>query len=203
MLTALTAKEWANLRAWLSRITVAEAKKCSRNIERYFATVAKTGSHPGPNAGDRVLGKVGLSSALMAEAFKFCRAEGTRPPKPAPKFTGDCRRPDRVEGYEWDPECACCGSDVDSMHCETCGGEGVDGHDCGEDCCVCLDKSDNVPCQDCHGNGFWLLCCSSPEWCKENRIPSAVVRDRGWIKWTARLSAPALDADAYHAEDGL
>lgn len=58
-----------------------------------------------------------------------------------------------------EPPCLKCGSDMEWVECETCGGEGMWGHECGEDCCMCLDPDeDNVPCDICNGGGGWRLC---------------------------------------------
>jgi hypothetical protein len=69
-------------------------------------------------------------------------------------------------------QCGRCGSSIDFVECQNCGGEGYAGHDCGEDSCCCGDgEVDNVVCDICEGKGFFPLCVSSKEWCEAHPLP--------------------------------
>ncbi len=76
------------------------------------------------------------------------------------------------DGQEWEGQCAGCGSDINRVRCEDCGGDGLCGHDCGEDTCCCLHPEDNVTCGTCDGHGHWWICvlpfheceCDEIEW---------------------------------------
>jgi hypothetical protein len=46
-------------------------------------------------------------------------------------------------------------SEMVTVQCWQCGGEGTTGHDCGEDCCCCLNPYDNVRCDICGGRGYY------------------------------------------------
>lgn len=74
MVTELRAKEWDNLRTYARECTAAELKG-RRDLERVLATVAKHGREPGPDIGAPGLASKPLSSALVAEALKWCKAE--------------------------------------------------------------------------------------------------------------------------------
>ncbi len=62
--------------------------------------------------------------------------------------------------------CKKCGSEMESIDCWNCGGEGFSHHDCGEDTCCCLNPEPNVECDICNGKGGWWKCindnCSQP-----------------------------------------
>ena len=57
-----------------------------------------------------------------------------------------------------EPSCQRCGSSMEWVTCDTCGGEGVDGHDCGDDTCCCLYPEENIVCDICDGEGGWWRC---------------------------------------------
>ncbi len=86
-------------------------------------------------------------------------------------------------GLEINCQCARCGSSMDYVYCDYCGGDGFNGHDCGEDCCCCLDPEDNIPCDICGGEGGWNRCMSSPEWCEANPLPGRKDVRRGEVEW--------------------
>jgi len=92
---------------------------------------------------------------------------------------------DEGEGWEWDCQCARCGSSACYEECESCGGECFDGHDCGDDCCCCACPEDNVECQYCGGEGGFHVCLSSSEWCEANPLPGREAISRGKIEWFA------------------
>lgn len=87
------------------------------------------------------------------------------------------------DGRDWDCQCARCGSSVERVDCETCGGDGYDGHDCGEDCCMCLGPEDNMPCDICEGDGGWLMCISGAEWCEAHPLPGREQVKSGALEW--------------------
>lgn len=92
--------------------------------------------------------------------------------------------PDKnTPGYEWDCQCARCGSSVIGEPCDNCGGEGVCGHDCGEDCCCCMYPEDNVPCDECGGDGMYYVCMSTQDFCKNNPLPGREHIERRAIEW--------------------
>lgn len=107
--------------------------------------------------------------------------------KPANVVQNDCPMP--VPGYEWDCQCARCGSSVDWEPCDECE-DGYDGHDCGEDTCCCLDPEENVVCQYCHGRCGRHRCMSSPEWCEANPLEFRDQFERGAIEWFAIKETP-------------
>lgn len=80
-------------------------------------------------------------------------------------------------------QCKRCGSDMEHMTCDQCGGEGVDGHDCGEDCCPCLNPEDNVQCDRCDGHGGWYVCLSEPEWCEAHPLKGREKVKRSTEEW--------------------
>ncbi len=94
-------------------------------------------------------------------------------------FIGSCPQ----DGKQYDAQCARCGSSVDWIDCEECGGDGYVYHDCGEDTCCCLNPEDNVPCDLCRGNTGWYRCLSSPEWCNGNPLDGRQDVKRGEIEW--------------------
>ena len=94
------------------------------------------------------------------------------------------RPPDPVNGWEWECQCARCGSSCDWRVCEECE-DGYDGHDCGEDCCMCRYPEDNLLCQYCLGRGGWDTCLSSREWCQATPLPGREQVARGEIEWFA------------------
>ena len=87
------------------------------------------------------------------------------------------------DGREWENQCARCGSSVNWVECEQCGGEGVDGHDCGEDCCCCAYPEDNIRCDICGGQGGWYQCLAAEPWCDGHPIQGRENVKRGTVEW--------------------
>lgn len=92
--------------------------------------------------------------------------------------------PPAVPGWEWECQCARCGSSCEYEHCCDCE-DGYSDHDCGEDCCCCLEPELNVVCETCHGHGGWYCCLSSPEWCRDNPLPGREEGQGRVIEWFA------------------
>lgn len=87
------------------------------------------------------------------------------------------------DGREWYCQCARCGSSLDRVRCENCGGDGVTGHNCGDDTCCCLDPEDNVTCGSCRGEcGFWQ-CLSSTDWCQQHPLRGRELVERSTPEW--------------------
>lgn len=79
------------------------------------------------------------------------------------------------DGREWDCQCARCGSSMESVPCEACGGEGVwesDGF--GDETRIC---------GECGGEAMWLVCLSSAEWCEAHPIIGREGIKRGEVEW--------------------
>ena len=87
------------------------------------------------------------------------------------------------DGREWDNQCARCGSSMQFVDCDNCGGDGLDGHDCGEDTCCCLDPDDNEDCDWCQGSGGHWACLSSAEWCEAHPVEGREETKRGTVEW--------------------
>lgn len=65
------------------------------------------------------------------------------------------------DGYSV-PSCTICGSDMESVECWQCFGDGG-WHDCGDDCCPCLDKEEITrDCDECNGQGWYWQCTALP-----------------------------------------
>lgn len=82
------------------------------------------------------------------------------------KLGGACPQ----DGREWDAQCGRCGSSIDWVDCELCGGEGYSEHDCGDDTCCCLEPENNLACASCGGAGGFNTCLSSREWCDDHPL---------------------------------
>lgn len=87
------------------------------------------------------------------------------------------------DGREWDNQCARCGSSMQFVDCDNCGGDGISGHDCGEDTCCCLDPEDNEDCDWCQGSGGHWECLSSTEWCETHPVEGRESIGRGAVEW--------------------
>lgn len=87
-----------------------------------------------------------------------------------------------MDGTNWEPQCARCGSSCDWEDCENCD-EGYVGHDCGEDCCCCLDPEPNVVCDLCHGATGRYYCMSDAGWCNAHPLPGRENVPRGKLEW--------------------
>lgn len=86
---------------------------------------------------------------------------------------------DFPDGTDLENQCARCGSSVDYMSCDFCGGEGhnVDGDE--------FDDDDGAICDPCNGAGGWHVCLSSPEWCEAHPMPGREGVKRGEVEWYA------------------
>lgn len=87
------------------------------------------------------------------------------------------RPPD--DGREWDAQCARCGSSVERVVCDACGGDGYtveDDWDEGER---------EEDCQDCDGSGGYWRCGSTAAYCNAHPSPGRERVERGAIEWYA------------------
>jgi hypothetical protein len=54
--------------------------------------------------------------------------------------------------------CTKCGSTLERVECENCGGSGYMGHNCEGTCCCCAEPEDTAVCDVCNGYGGWVVC---------------------------------------------
>lgn len=88
------------------------------------------------------------------------------------------RRPPSVIGadqprddWDWDCQCARCGSSLSWKSCEVCGGEGITGPgELYDEDPLWYDQDDYEACHQCNGKSSWPICLSSEGWCKANPL---------------------------------
>ena len=81
-----------------------------------------------------------------------------------------------LDGFEYDCSCARCGSDMEFVDCNMCGGLGYD-----ED--EALETGKFSDCELCNGKGGDYFCVSSKEWCENNPSRGKENIPRGKIEW--------------------
>lgn len=94
--------------------------------------------------------------------------------EPARVISPTC--PPDVEGYEWDCQCARCGSSVGRNICPECGGDGYAYQGSDED-------HQDEPCRTCNGYGGQWVCMSEAAFCLANPLPGKAHIERGQIEW--------------------
>lgn len=105
------------------------------------------------------------------------------------------------DGRDWDAQCARCGSSLDWILCEACGGEGITGPgELYEEDPLWYDKDDYEACHQCGGKASWPQCISGSEWCNANPLEGRQAVERSTPEWfvisRAAPSVPnALESD--------
>lgn len=88
------------------------------------------------------------------------------------------------DGRDWECQCARCGSSLDWISCEACGGEGITGPgELYEDDPLWYDVDDYEPCHQCGGQASWPSCLSGPEWCNANPLSGREAVKRDTPEW--------------------
>lgn len=82
------------------------------------------------------------------------------------------------DGREWDSQCARCGSSMDRVRCDSCGGDGWH-----EDVDGVNGSVDHVDCDICSGRGDWKVCMSSDEWCRAHPLPGREHIEPSTVEW--------------------
>lgn len=94
-----------------------------------------------------------------------------------PKFTTQ-EEASRLFGGSYDAQCARCGSSMDWVDCEACGGEGWFDVDDDE-----RTVSTAETCHQCDGEGSWPVCLSSADWCQAHPREGREDVQRGTVEW--------------------
>jgi DnaJ-class molecular chaperone len=82
------------------------------------------------------------------------------------------------DGRKEDCQCARCGSSVEYVDCDRCGGDGVYDLDDWEEFRRVMRR-----CSQCDGDGGWRVCLSPAEWCEANPIAGRERIQRGAFEW--------------------
>jgi len=88
------------------------------------------------------------------------------------------------DGRRWECQCARCGSSLDWVNCEACGGDGCTEHgELHEQDPLWYDEDDTEPCHQCGGRASFPDCMSSEEWCQANPMPGRESTERHTPEW--------------------
>lgn len=75
------------------------------------------------------------------------------------------------DGRNWECQCARCGSSLEWISCEHCGGEGMtELGELYEEDPLWYDPDDTEPCYQCGGEAAWPVCLSSEDWCQAHPL---------------------------------
>lgn len=98
----------------------------------------------------------------------------------------------RLFGGSYDAQCARCGSSMDWVDCDACGGEGV------VETVDDLDDERMENCHQCDGEGSWPVCLSSYEWCAANPLPGREAMSRNTVEW---FQVPEVDLSSAFTDE--
>lgn len=85
---------------------------------------------------------------------------------------------DRLFGSDRDCQCGRCGSSMDFIDCDVCGGEGH----------IDVDDDERTVstaewCYQCDGDGSWPVCISTADYCEANPLPGREDVKRHTVEW--------------------
>lgn len=88
------------------------------------------------------------------------------------------------DGRQWECQCARCGSSLEWVTCDRCGGEGTTAPgELYEEDPLWYDQDAYEPCRDCNGESSWPRCLSSYEWCLFHPLPGRIEIEPSTAEW--------------------
>jgi hypothetical protein len=99
-------------------------------------------------------------------------------------------------------QCARCGSSVERVQCEHCGGDGTTAPgELYEQDPLWYDEDDTDPCSVCGGASGWTVCVSDAAWCEAHPLPGHEGIKRGEIDEYGIEREPASPAPVIGGEE--